>query len=74
MLADREGGSQRAARSPPPQELHERQEAVPEAPQHRRVHVLSGDHQGGFSKGGFSNLCVIVMFVLLNPSLLNPTL
>ena len=35
----------------------------------------SGVHKGGFSKGGFCNLCVIIiMFVLLNPPLLNTSL
>ena len=32
----------------------------------------SGVHKGGSSKRGFSNVCVIIMFVLLNPPLLNP--
>ena len=28
---------------------------------------LSGIHKGGFSKGGFSNLCVMTISLLLNP-------
>ena len=45
--------------------------------------AVSGVHKGGFSKGGFSNLCVMIiiisssssiMFVLLNPPLLNTPL
>ena len=27
----------------------------------------SGIHKGGLSKGGFSNLCVIIVLLLLNP-------
>ena len=34
----------------------------------------SGVHKGGFSKGGSSNLCVIIMLLLPTPPLLNPPL
>ena len=34
----------------------------------------SGVHKGGFSKGEFSKLCVIIMLVLLNPPLLSAPL
>ena len=35
--------------------------------------LLSGVHKGGFSEGGFSNLCVIIG-LLPHPPLLNPLL
>ena len=34
----------------------------------------SGVHKGGFRKRGFSDLCVIVTWLLLKPPLLNPPL
>ena len=34
----------------------------------------SGVRKGGFGKGGFSNLCVIIIVLLLNHSLLNTPL
>ena len=37
-----------------------------------RASLLSGVHKAGFSKGRFSNLCVIIMFVLLPPHSLYP--
>ena len=33
--------------------------------------MVSGVHKGGLSKGGLSNLCVIIMLSLLKPPLLN---
>ena len=36
--------------------------------------MFSGVHKGGFRKRGFSNWCVIVILLLLNPPLLNPPL
>ena len=33
-----------------------------------------GVRKGGFSKGGLSNLCVIIVLLLLSPPLLNPLL
>ena len=32
-----------------------------------RLRILSGVHKGGFSKGGFSNSCVTIMYVLQTP-------
>ena len=40
----------------------------------QRARGASGVHKGGFSKGVFSNLCVIIMPLLLNTPLLNPPL
>ena len=43
-------------------------------PVHRQDLWQSGVHKGGCSKGGFSNLCLIIMLVLRKPPLLDPPL